>query len=227
MKADVETRGEGRASDEAVKSRTGKTWAEWFAILDARGARRWTHREIAAHLHDAHGCPPWWSQMVTVAYEQARGLREKHETPTGYQVSRSKTVGVPLSRLFDAWQNARVRSRWLGGVKFAVRKATRNKSLRITWEDGRTSVEVLFYPKGGAKSQVTVQHAKLADAAAAERMKAYWGERLDLLQATLEPDATSAPRARSSQRSPARRAPRAGSSPRRAARARAARRSGR
>jgi hypothetical protein len=65
---------------------------------------------------------------------------------------------------------------------FVVRKATRNKSLRITWVDGQTSVEVLFYAKGKSKSQVVVQHSQLSDAKAAERMKGYWSEQLARLQ---------------------------------------------
>lgn len=39
--------------------------------------------------------------------------------------------------------------------------------------------------KGAAKSQVAIQHEKLADGAAATRMKAYWNERLDALAEAL------------------------------------------
>jgi hypothetical protein len=41
---------------------------------------------------------------------------------------------------------------------------------------------VNFLPKGDAKSQVAVEHSKLADPGEAERMKAYWGERLERLR---------------------------------------------
>ena len=78
-------------SDAAVQAKTGKGWQEWFALLDAAGARQMSHKEIAARLYDQLGCPDWWSQMVAVGYEQERGLREKHQTPAGYQVSASKT----------------------------------------------------------------------------------------------------------------------------------------
>ncbi|MBP8948290.1 MAG: SRPBCC domain-containing protein, partial [Candidatus Promineofilum sp.] len=53
------------------------------------------------------------------------------------------------------------------------------KSLRLTWEDG-TSVEVALTDKG-ERTTVTVQHNKLADAAAAEQMKGYWAEVLTRL----------------------------------------------
>jgi len=42
---------------------------------------------------------------------------------------------------------------------------------------------VQFYPKGAAKTQVTIRHNKLADADAAEQMKAYWSAALDRLRA--------------------------------------------
>jgi uncharacterized protein YndB with AHSA1/START domain len=175
-----------RMSDEAVRAKTGKTWAEWFALLDAAGAAKMSHREIVAYLHNEHGVGPWWQQMVTVTYEQARGLRAKHETPSGYQISRSKTLAVPAGKAFAAWKDRRTRARWLKDADLVIRTSTPDKSLRITWGDGKTSLEVNLYPKGEDRCQVSVQHNKLADAEAAERMKAYWADALDALQKVLE-----------------------------------------
>jgi len=58
-----------RMSDEAVRSKTGKTWPEWYEILDKAGARELDHKEIVA-LTQHHGVGSWWGQMVTVTYEQ-------------------------------------------------------------------------------------------------------------------------------------------------------------
>lgn len=176
---------EERMSDEAVQSKTGKTWEEWFAILDAAGGREMDHQEIVACLGREHGVGPWWQQMVTVTYERARGKRVKHETPAGFQVSGSRTIHVPVSRLFAAWSDETFRRRWLPEADFTVRKATPEKSLRLAWGDG-TKVEVNLYPKGEAKSQVTVDHQKLPDAQEAARCKAWWGEALDRLREILE-----------------------------------------
>lgn len=90
-------------SDHAVKAKTGKVWSEWFKILDAAGAKKMTHQEIAALLHSKHHVGPWWTQMVTVTYEQARGLRDKHQKPGGYEISVSRTVDASLSKAFKAW----------------------------------------------------------------------------------------------------------------------------
>jgi hypothetical protein len=171
---------------EAVRAKTGKGWKEWFAILDRAGAAKMSHRDIANYIYKEKGCPGWWAQMVTVGYEQARGRREKYQKADGYAVSRSKTVGVPVRELFEAWSEAKTRRRWLDAASLMVRKATAPKSMRITWVDGKTSVEVNFYPKGARKSQVSVQHTKLADTKDVERKRAYWSERLEKLAGVLE-----------------------------------------
>lgn len=174
-------------SDATVQLRTGKGWKEWFSILDHIGGKKKTHRELVIFLNQRYPrVGGWWEQMITVAYEQARGLREKHQQASGFTANVSKTVGAPVARLYRAWTESSTRSRWLRNMKFAVRKATRNKSLRITWEDGKTNLEVNFYAKRAGKSQVVVQHNRLADAKAVARSKAYWGERLEALKAYLE-----------------------------------------
>lgn len=175
-----------RIGDAAVKARTGKNWAQWFAVLDAAGARKMSHSQIATYLYEKQGCAGWWNQMVAVGYERERGLREKYQKPSGYAISVSKTVAVPLGRLYASWQDGKARGRWLPNSAWTIRKATRNKSMRITWADGRTSLEVNFYAKGARKSQVAMQHNKLADAKAAERMKTYWAKALERLKAALE-----------------------------------------
>jgi uncharacterized protein YndB with AHSA1/START domain len=173
-------------SSAAVEAKTGKGWAQWFRLLDQHGARRRKHKDIAALLHNELGCSAWWSQMITVGYEQAHGMREKHEKPDGYQISRSKTLDVPVAELFAAWNKPALRCRWLSEDGFTIRKSTANKSIRMLWADGTTTVEVMFYAKGPAKCQVTVQHNKLPSAKEGERMKAYWGKMLERLADVIE-----------------------------------------
>jgi uncharacterized protein YndB with AHSA1/START domain len=173
-------------TDDAVLAATGRTWSQWLSVLDKDGARDKTHADIASLLHDKHGCSGWWSQMVAVGYEQERGLRDKHQQADGYSISRSKTIAVAVSKLYQAWDNAKTRRRWLADPDFHVRTATAYKSMRIDWVDGASRVEVYFASKDKAKSHVSVQHRKLDDAEQAETMKAYWAEQLDKLKALLE-----------------------------------------
>jgi uncharacterized protein YndB with AHSA1/START domain len=175
-----------RMSDDAVKAKTGKTWKQWFATLDKAGAYKMNHQEIAKYLSTKQGVGPWWQQMVTVTYEQARGLREKHQKPAGYQVSISRIIKTPLAKLFNSVANEKARKAWLPEDGLTTRKATPNKSIRITWNDDKSSLEINFYSKGDDKSQVVVQHSKLPDAKASAKMKDYWSKALDRLRASLE-----------------------------------------
>ena len=169
-------------SDDAVKAKTGKVWKEWFAVLDKAGGRKMTHQQIAELLTTEHGVGPWWGQMVTVTYEQGRGLRGKHQRPNGYQVSVSRTLGIPLTELYRSFSDEVRREEWLGTKELVVRTAIPNKSLRVTWKDKTTSLEIMFYSKGEDKSQVVVTHSKLPDAESAAKMKTFWGRALDKLK---------------------------------------------
>lgn len=175
----------GGISSAAVGKATGRTWAEWLRLLDKAGAKKMPHREIAALLHARHKVPEWWSQMVAVGYGQARGLRVKHQKADGFEITVTKTMGAPVDRAFAAWKDAVLREKWLPRTPLTVRKATPHKSIRILWPDG-TTLSVNFWPKGPLKCSVVPQHGKLATPEAADRMKAYWGEKLESLRSYLE-----------------------------------------
>jgi hypothetical protein len=175
-----------RPSDETVVQRTGKTWDEWFAILDEWGAFDRSHRDIARHLREDHEVSGWWAQSVTVAYEKERGLRAKHERPGGFSVGASKTVAVPVERLYAAFVDEAERARLLPDAPVSLRTAQRNRSARFDWGEDATRVVVGFEGKGPKKSTVTVEHERLADAATAERTKSEWRDRLARLKDVLE-----------------------------------------
>ena len=167
----------GGMSDDAVRKKTGRDWRGWVRVLDLAGATSKPHKEIAKLLHEEHAVSPWWAQMVTVGYERIRGLRDKGQRRgAGYDVNKSKTYPVPLAKLYAAF-GARKRKAWLGDAEVTVKKATRGKSMRLTWSDG-CPVEVYFWEKGAAKSQVQLQHRQLPDKKAADRVRAFWTERL-------------------------------------------------
>ncbi len=169
-------------SDAAVAAKTGKNWAAWVRALDKAGGACMTHREIAAYLYDNLGIPSWWAQMVTVGYERLTHRRKRHETAEGYAVGASRTLPVPIARLFAAWNDPQQRRRWLREDEMEIRTATRNKSLRVRWGNGEERVEILFYSKGSGKSFVTVDHRRLRSAKEAVKRKSYWVKQLDALE---------------------------------------------
>lgn len=58
--------------DAVVSAQTGKTWAEWFAILDAWNTQNEGVATAARYLHKVHRLNPWWSQAVATRYTQDR-----------------------------------------------------------------------------------------------------------------------------------------------------------
>jgi hypothetical protein len=176
-----------RFSDEAVKEKTGKVWGEWFKILDAAGARKMKHMEIARYLYDKQKVGGWWSQMVAVQYEQAYGLREIGETCNGdFAAGVSRVLNAPIAKVYKAWTDEKARKAWLKSDKMEITTATANKSLRAKWDDS-TRMSVYFYPKGAGKSQVVVDHMKLESAAESKRMKDFWSDAVSRLESTLTP----------------------------------------
>jgi hypothetical protein len=172
----------GLVSDETIARRTGRSWADWIALLDEWDATSRTHTEIARHVNEELGVPGWWAQTVTVGYERARGLRVLHERPDGFSVTASKTVAVPVERLFAAVTDPA----WPEPGALRPRTAQPGKSARFDWQDTPTRVTCWLEAKGDAKSTVALEHAKLPDALVADELKRYWRERLAELKAALE-----------------------------------------
>jgi len=175
--------------DEAVSAKTGKTWPQWFTLLDKAGAGKWPHREIAKLLSKKHKVPSWWSQMVTVEYERARGKRAVHQTAQGYIASVSRTFDASVVKLYRAWTIQVTRRRWLGLAKLTITSATPGKYVHIRCGDG-TRVDVGFLSKQKARCQMAVQHSKLPNAKAVAAMKKYWGAALDRLKKMVAREAT-------------------------------------
>ncbi len=173
-------------ADERVVEATGRGWQAWFAALDDWGAPTHTHTEIARWLREEHGVDGWYSQSLTVGYERARGLRAPGEHADGFAITASRTIAVPVERLFARFDDPSRRRRWLPGADLRTRTATAPRSARYDWEDGSTRVIVGFEDLGTSKSRVALSHERLPDAETAEEMKSWWRERLTELKAQLE-----------------------------------------
>jgi hypothetical protein len=173
-------------SDDAIRRRTGRGWEEWFDLLDDWGAAERPHPEIARWLGEEQSTGGWNAQSITVGYERARAGRAVGERPEGFSVTASKTVAVPVDRLYEAFVDESLRRRWLPDAELRERTASKPKSARFDWGDGETRVIVGFEAKGDAKSVAALEHARLPDADEAERMKSYWRERVAVLKEVLE-----------------------------------------
>jgi len=176
----------GGIGSAAVAKATGKNWREWFALMDRGGCAAMDHRQIVAFLNSRHNVGPWWQQMITVGYEQARGRRLRHQRPDGYEISANKTLNVSATVAYMWWSIHKCRAKWLGDLDIAIHKKTPSKSLRITWNaSGSTpvkSIAVGLYPRGQDRTVMSIQHGRLASAADARKMKSFWTARLGRLE---------------------------------------------
>jgi hypothetical protein len=173
-------------SDDAIRRRTGHGWEHWFDLLDEWGATERSHTDAATWLREEQDTGGWNAQAIVVSYERARGLRAVGEHADGFTVTASRTVAVPVDRLYEAFVDESLRREWLPDAELRERTATRPRSARFDWGDNGTRVVVGFEAKGDAKSTASLAHEKLPDAAEAERMKAFWRERVAALKEVLE-----------------------------------------
>lgn len=182
MSTRAERMAEPDVSDDAVRKATGRNWDEWTVVLDDWGARDRTHAEIARHVVDDYNIDGWWAQSVTVGYERIRGMRKAHQRPDGFSMSASKTVLLPVARLFDLFVDDDKRAGWLGDGVLALRTSVPVKSARFDILDGSGILGVYFVDKG-EKSAVQLQVEKIQAEGALAEHKATWKVRLDDLAA--------------------------------------------
>lgn len=164
----------------------GRTYDQWFALLDQWGAPGRPFREIADWLEGEHDLSRWWAQKLIVDYEQARGLRPPGVRPDGtFTVGAGKTVSVAVDRLYAAVVDPAERDRWLPGTVLRERTSRPYRSARFDRGDG-SRVSVTFQAKGDTRSTLALEHERLPDAETATSTKAFWRERLTVLKAELE-----------------------------------------
>jgi hypothetical protein len=160
-------------SDLAVIAKTGKSWDQWFTLLDKAGAAKLDHKSIVKLVAEKGDAGPWWRQMVTVEYERSRGLRFKHQTVSGFSVSVSKTMACDVAVLYVATADAKRRKKWFPSGDMKVSSQTENKYFRAGW-NGDARLEINFYAKPGGKAQITVQVNRLAKKSDVERERVLW-----------------------------------------------------
>ena len=176
-----------RMSADVLVERTGSSWDEWFALLDERDSTSRTHTEIARWLREEIGVGSWWSQTITGAYEQERGLRVPGQQADGsFAASASKTIAVSAERATEAFTDEALRAQWLPDLALSIRTVRAGHTLTAGVVDGPGRLSVGFTAKGGSKCQVSVLQSPLPDAAAGAEHKAAWRERLGRLKSVLE-----------------------------------------
>lgn len=67
--------------EEVIQFETGKGSAAWKLLLDASGARAFSHAQLLDHLQEIYGLEPQWASTVAVRYEAASGIEREVTVP--------------------------------------------------------------------------------------------------------------------------------------------------
>jgi hypothetical protein len=190
-------------SGDKVRAETGRTWAEWEAELDSRGAADLPHARIVALLADGLVESSWWRQSITVDYERRKGRRTLGQTADGgFQIGVRRTVAMTPD---EAWRRVAspegVRA-WLGdapglslekGARYAtgggctgeVRVSKPGSHVRITrrepgWARAST-IQVRIIP-AGERSTISFHEERLPAVADREERRRHYQAALDALE---------------------------------------------
>ena len=63
-------------TDVEITDATGKSWQEWFRILDEFGVEERGHSPTVEHLKAHYSLDHDWAELVARRYEDDRGLRQ-------------------------------------------------------------------------------------------------------------------------------------------------------
>ena len=205
MKVKLET--QNPLTEESIKSATGKSWKQWFSILDERGGIAQGRRAISDYLFGECKLDAWWTATLNVEYEAARGFVEKDGRPKGYMICVTKTIAAPVDKAYAAWASAGALDSWFSsnnkaevvdGGRYSnadgdtglYKRVRKNKDLRFTWENpahtAPTIVDVVFQDKGKGKTGVMITHDRIQQRAEADGLREGWGEALTRLKTVLE-----------------------------------------
>lgn len=157
---------------------TGRSWEDWLKFLDGIKASELNHTEIAKRIMATGLTNGWWSQGITVAYEQHIGRRAPGQRADGtFEISVTRTFDGAMDEVLSRWAKMMEGRTKIGGVAGAKAPETSGTAKRCYWrwslQDG-TRVVVTAEPKGEDKVLLAVVHQKLASADEAERWRAVW-----------------------------------------------------
>lgn len=165
-------------STKNFESATGRSWEEWVAFLDSIGARQLSHAEIARRILDTGLASGWWSQSITVAYEQHIGRRAPGQDRGGaYSASATKTCAGSLDEVLARWVDFMKDREELGGIAVGRGPDTSVTEKWRYWrcglEDG-SRVNVTIGEKAPGKVLLAVQHERLETADHVEYWREFW-----------------------------------------------------
>jgi uncharacterized protein YndB with AHSA1/START domain len=193
-------------TDEACKAATGKTFQEWFEVIDGLGGPAIGRKPVNDHLYGELKVDMWWIATINNLYEAHKSVVEKDGRAKGFNICVTKTIAAPVEKLYNAWSDPTLLSKWFGeGTKADVtdggsysnkdgdtgtfKRVRTNKDLRFTWENPAhkpSIVDVVFTDKGNGKTYLLVNLDRIQTRPEADGLRRGWGEAVDRLKTLVE-----------------------------------------
>ena len=166
----------------AIEKATGKSWADWLAFLETINAKDLPHKEIAQRVHEDGGVSGWWSQGITVAYEQHIGRRQPGQDCNGeFTVSVSKTLAGTMNKALKQWLALVADRHEFSDIPISrpgeVSRTDKWRYWRCGLADG-SRVNANIYQKEPGKVSIGLEHDKLESSEQVEHWRAFWKELL-------------------------------------------------
>jgi uncharacterized protein YndB with AHSA1/START domain len=191
-------------TEEVCKAATGKTIQEWFGVIDELGGPKVGRRAVIDKLYGEFKVDMWWITTLNHLYEAKNGVVEKDGRGKGFNICVTKTLPVPLEKVYEAWTQPELLSLWFGddtkvdvtdggtysnadGDTGTFKRVRTKKDLRFTWENPAhqpSMVDVVFTDKGG-KTYLLVNLDRVQTRAEADGLRRAWGEAVERLRTML------------------------------------------
>lgn len=165
---------------------TGRSFDDWFDILDNAGAESWPHWRIKRYLGGTRKNDEWWASTVAQAYERARGF---HPARSAYSARATKTIPAGLAEVWALIDNEDERRAWLD-IELEERSRQAQSALYGELADGsKVTISLRENPQAAGNKRstlVTIRHSGLANEASLDETKAFWRSALATLAATID-----------------------------------------
>lgn len=170
-------------SSTTVERVTGKSWSEWIVLLDKEKCGDKSHKEIAKMVYQKYlSKSGWWSQMVTVGYEYAKGKRVVGQTETqGFEIGVQKMLPISQERLWKFINSKREKELWLGkDIEHEIRTIKEGERIRLKWKlkkwtnTSTLQIILLCSRNSKGKTNLNFHQEKLVSTKQRDEMREYW-----------------------------------------------------
>jgi len=196
-------------TDAAIKKDTGKSFKEWFAILDAAGGPSLGRRELSLHFSkiEPKAMLVKWGPSINFEYEKKHGVVEKDGRPKGYTICITKSIAAPPAAVYAVVEDGKSWKKWFGtnakadvkeggryscddGDQGTFTRVRKDKDLRMTVENPRHAgvdpYDIVFQSAPKEKTTLMVTINRIQSRELADELRDSWTVAFDQLKALVE-----------------------------------------